>query len=51
VGNIITPGYKKIIPNMGLSRDGHTGNLIVTFEVLFPTTISPENMALIKTAL
>ena len=51
VGNIITPGYKKIIPNMGLSRDGHTGNLIVTFEVLFPTTLSPENMALIKTAL
>jgi DnaJ family protein A protein 2 len=51
VGNIITPGYKKVIPNMGLSRDGHIGNLIVTFEVLFPTTLSPENMALIKTAL
>jgi DnaJ family protein B protein 4 len=32
-GNIISPEYKKIIPNMGLTRENHTGNLIVIFHV------------------
>jgi len=43
-GNIIPPNYKKIIPNMGLTRDGHTGNLIVTFTVEFPSTLTEEKM-------
>lgn len=42
VGNIISPGYKKIIPNMGLIRDGHTGNLIITFHVEFPEKLDNE---------
>jgi DnaJ family protein A protein 2 len=47
-GNIITPGYKKIIPNMGLTRDNHTGNLMIIFEVEFPTKIKPENLLKLK---
>jgi DnaJ-class molecular chaperone len=35
-GNIISHGYQKIIPNMGFSRDGHNGNLIILFNVKFP---------------
>jgi len=46
-GNIIPPGHKKIIPNMGLTRDDkHKGNLIIIFEVEFPATLKEE--ALVK---
>jgi DnaJ-class molecular chaperone len=41
-GNIISPEYKKIIPNMGLVRGDHTGNLIIIFHVAFPLELTPE---------
>ena len=44
-GNIISHGYKKIIPKMGFSRDGHEGNLIIFFNVKFPEKLSSETMA------
>lgn len=44
VGNIIPPNYQKIIPNMGLTRDDHIGNLIIIFQVNFPETLSLENI-------
>jgi DnaJ-class molecular chaperone len=28
-GNVIPPEYQKVIPNMGLTRDNHVGNLII----------------------
>ena len=43
-GNILTPGFKKIIPNMGMTRDNHTGNLIIIFNVNFPTTLNPKQI-------
>lgn len=43
-GNIIPPGHKKIIPNMGLTRDKHTGNLIIIFEVEFPLKLKEETI-------
>jgi len=42
-GNIISHGYRKMIPNMGFSRDQHIGNLIIIFNVTFPEHI-PENI-------
>ena len=36
---LIKPGYKKVIPNMGITRDGKTGSFIVHFEVEFPNTL------------
>jgi DnaJ-class molecular chaperone len=39
-GNIITPNYRKIIPNMGIKRDNHIGNLIIVFNVIFPDSLS-----------
>ena len=47
-GNIIPNGYKKIIPNMGFSRDDHTGNLIIVFEVKFPDKLSEEVIDALK---
>lgn len=43
-GNIIPPEYIKVIPNMGLTREAHTGNLLVHFHVEFPEKISEEKM-------
>ena len=37
---IIKPGFKKIIPEMGMRRDGHVGNLIIAFEVDFPNQLT-----------
>lgn len=48
---IITPGYKKVIPGMGMIRDGHTGNLIVEFEVGFPESLTDEQVETLKTVL
>lgn len=39
-GNIITPNYKKIIPNMGLKRSNHNGNLVIVFNIIFPENLS-----------
>jgi DnaJ-class molecular chaperone len=33
---------------MGLTREGHTGNLIITFEILFPETLSIEKINKLK---
>jgi DnaJ-class molecular chaperone len=43
-GNIITPEYRKIVPNMGLTREGHTGNLIVIFHIEFPEKLTNEQI-------
>jgi len=47
-GSIVTPSYFKNIPNMGLTRDGHTGNLVITFDVVFPETLDLDKIAKLK---
>ncbi len=47
-GSIIVPGYRKVIPNMGLKREEHQGNLIIVFEVEFPTQLDNEKIAKLK---
>jgi DnaJ family protein A protein 2 len=47
-GNIITPDYKKIIPDMGLTRDTHVGDLIIQFNVEFPKSFTEETMNKLK---
>jgi DnaJ-class molecular chaperone len=39
---IITPNYRKVIPNLGMVRDGNTGNLIIEFSVVFPESLTEE---------
>ena len=50
-GNVICPGYRKVIPNMGMVRDGQTGNLIIVFDVKFPEQLSSETIAMISSVL
>jgi DnaJ family protein A protein 2 len=47
-GNIISHGYRKVIPNMGFTREQHVGNLIIMFDVKFPEKISDEAMEQLK---
>jgi len=42
---IITPNYKKTIPNLGMVRDGNTGNLIIEFNIRFPEQLSEEQLS------
>jgi DnaJ-class molecular chaperone len=44
-GNIIPPEYKKVYPNMGLTRGDHKGNMIVHFHVEFPEKLSEEQIS------
>ena len=47
-GNIISHGYRKVISNMGFSREQHVGNLIIIFNVKFPEMITKEVMEQLK---
>lgn len=43
-GNIIPPEYRKIYPNMGLTRGEHKGNMIIHFHVEFPEKLTDEQI-------
>jgi DnaJ-class molecular chaperone len=43
-GNIIPPGFRKIIPNLGLEREQHKGNMVIIFNVQFPEKLTEEQM-------
>jgi len=45
---VIKPNYKKIVPNLGMIRDGDSGNLIIEFTVEFPDRYSSETIELLK---
>ena len=47
-GNIIPHGFRKIIPNMGLERDQHKGNMVIEFNVQFPEKLSESVIASLK---
>lgn len=47
-GSIIPPEYIKVIPNLGLTRDGHTGNLLIHFHVDFPEKLTEEQIQKLK---
>jgi DnaJ family protein A protein 2 len=39
-GNVIQTGHNKLIPNLGLTRDNITGNLVIVFNIKFPEKLS-----------
>jgi DnaJ family protein A protein 2 len=47
-GNIISHGYKKVIPGMGFEREGHKGNLLIMFDIIFPEKLSQEVIDALK---
>lgn len=47
-GSIIMPHFKKMVGNLGFKRGEHTGNLIVIFDVKFPSALTSEQIDAIK---
>jgi DnaJ family protein B protein 4 len=41
---VIRPNDKKVIPTLGMRRGDQTGNLIIEFEVVFPETLTTEQV-------
>jgi DnaJ-class molecular chaperone len=48
IGHVICQNYKKVIPNMGLTRDEHLGNLVIIFNVKFPEQLSESVLEELK---
>lgn len=54
INDIIKPGYKKIVPREGmpLTNDPEKkGDLVIEFDIEFPTSLSPERKDMAKRAL
>jgi DnaJ-class molecular chaperone len=41
-GRVIYPQFRKIVPNLGILRDGVRGDLVIEFDVEYPREISDE---------
>jgi DnaJ-class molecular chaperone len=41
---VIKPGFKKVIPNLGMNKDNTTGNLLLELEIEFPDKLNEEQM-------
>ncbi len=48
---IVYPGYKKVIPNMGMIRDGLHGALHVVFDIEFPESLTNEQIETLSNTL
>jgi DnaJ homolog subfamily B member 4 len=45
---VIQPNYKKVVPQMGMVKDGTRGNLIIEFDIDFPATLTKEQIEALK---
>jgi len=50
-GNVIGFNYKKVLPDMGMKRDNHTGNIIINFTIVFPEKLTAEQVESLLTIL
>lgn len=50
-GNIICDGHKKMIPELGMIRDEHKGNLIINFSVVYPQSLSQDQVEVLEKVL
>ena len=50
-GSIISPGYKKRVPKMGFKRGTSQGDLIIEFDIVFPSTLTSEQILTLATVL
>ena len=48
---VIQPNYKKVVPQMGMVKDGNRGNLIIEFDIEFPATLTKEQIEALKVIL
>lgn len=47
-GNIIYPGYEKVVNNFGMKRNNNIGDLIIKFNIEFPKSINEVQIKLIN---
>ena len=47
-GNIIPADFRKIIPKMGMEREGDIGNLIIVFNIDYPKLLTLEQVKQLK---
>ena len=43
-GSVIGINYQKVVPGLGLKRNGHSGNLVIIFNIKFPEKISLDQL-------
>ncbi len=48
---VITPTSKKVLQNLGMMREKQVGNLILEFDIVFPTTLSDDQINTLVTIL
>jgi DnaJ-class molecular chaperone len=48
---IIKPGFKKVISNMGMMREGNSGNLVIEFGVVYPDLLTLDQMTALEQVL
>lgn len=46
--SIVKPNYRKVVPNLGMVRDGTYGSLIIEFDVEFPDSLTAEQITVIE---
>ena len=51
VNIVLFTGAKQVFKNLGMIREGNTGNLILDFEVKFPESLTPEQKEAISNIL
>jgi DnaJ-class molecular chaperone len=49
--SIIKPGHKYMFKSLGMTRDQNVGSLILELDVLFPETLTPEQISSLSTIL
>jgi DnaJ family protein B protein 4 len=48
---IVSPGFKKIIPGLGMILNGVAGNLVIEFDVKFPEVLTKEQIEVLTNTL
>ena len=46
--SIVPPNFRKTIPGLGMIREGASGSLIIEFNVVFPESLSEEQIRVLK---
>jgi DnaJ family protein B protein 4 len=49
--SVVAPNSKKVIPNLGMTRDNAKGSLVIEFDVVFPASITQEQADALSTIL
>jgi DnaJ-class molecular chaperone len=49
--SVVYPGFKKVIPNLGMTKESVTGNLIIDLDIEFPDKFSEEQIEALKKVL